>query len=163
MLLKRYDLCRGKGREIMVRIEASVVIKAPRKEVYEWFTKPENWAKYEGSAWKSVRIIKKERNVVTAMQEGVLERKSVKGTFKYKYSLARAEKIEGVWLEGNYGRTKFREQSFNLVFTDVPRSTKVDWTTDAEIPCAIKLFGSDGETKLRNMMQEELKKIQKTF
>lgn len=145
----------------MVRIEASVVIKAPRKEVYGWFTKPENWAKYGGAAWTSIKVIKKERDVVTAAQEGIIERKSVKGTFKYTYSPP--EKIESVWLEGNYGRIKIKGQPFSWVFTEVPGGTKVSWLIVAGIPCITKLFGPGGETRLRSIMQEDLKKIRETF
>jgi carbon monoxide dehydrogenase subunit G len=143
----------------MVKVEARVVIKAPRNEVYAWFTKPGNWAKYEGAAWKSIKVIEKEGQAVTAAQEGTIAGKSAKGTFKYTFSPA--EKIESVWSKGTYGSTKIRGQCFSWNFVEVPGGTKVSWSIEAEIPCIVKLFGPSGETKLQGLMQKELEKIQK--
>lgn len=144
----------------MVKVEASVVIKAPKSEVYAWFSKPENWAKFEGAAWKSVRVTVKRGAVVTATQEGTVARKSMKGTFKY--SCSAPDKVDAVW-SGSYGRVAFKEQPFSWDLTEVPGGTKVSWSTVAYIPCFVKLFGPGGEAVLQGLMQKELEKIQKMF
>lgn len=145
----------------MVKIEASVVIKAPRKEVYGWFSKPENWTRYEKTVWTSIKVRKRERNVVTAVQESVIEGKSAKGTFKYTYSPP--EKIESVWSEGNYGGTEIRGQLIKWAFAEVPEGTKVSESIDSPIPCISKLFGPTGERKLQSIILRELKEIKETI
>jgi len=146
----------------MVKIEASVVIKAPRKQVYEWFSKPENLTKYEKTVWKSTKIHKREGNVVTAVQEGVISGKSAKGTFKY--TCFPPEKIESVWSEGSYGNVKIREQPFGWVFAEATEGTKVSWLIEAKgIACIQKVLGSRGKTELNGIMLEELKKMKATI
>lgn len=138
-----------------------MVIKAPRKEVHEWFSEPENFMRYEKAVWKSIKIRKREGNVVTAVQEGVIAGKSAKGTFKYTYFPP--EKIESVWSEGNYGDIKIKGQPIRWVFADVSEGTKVSWLIDAEIPCIQKVLGLGGEVKLQGIMLEELKKMKATI
>ncbi len=144
---------------MMVKVEASVVVKAPRPEVYAWFAKPENWAEYAGAAWKSIKVIKRGA-LITATQEGTLARRSMKGTFKYTCSPP--EKIEVMW-SGSYGRVAIKGQHLTWVFKEMSGETEVCWSTDATIPCYVELLGPDGRTKLQSLMQGELEKIRKTF
>lgn len=139
----------------MVKVEASVVIKAPRDKVYAWFAKPENWAKYRGAAWKSVKVSKRGA-VITATQEGALAGKSMRGTFKYTCSPP--EKIEVEWT-GSYGRVPIKGQHLSWAFREMSGETEVTWSTDAEIPCYVALLGPDGQTQLKSLMQDELEKI----
>jgi len=145
----------------MVKVEASVVIKAPRKEVYSWFSKLENLTKYEKTVWKSIKIRKSEGNIVTALQEGIISGKAARGTFKY--SCFPPEKIEFVWSEATYGNVTFKEQPISWVFSEVPEGTKVSMWIGSAVPCIGKVLGPDGETKLKSIMLEELKKMKTTI
>jgi len=145
----------------MVKVEVSMVIRAPRKEVFGWFSKPENLTKYEKTVWKSTKIRKREASVVTAVQEGVILGKSAKGVFRY--TCFPLEKIESVWSDGEYGEVDIKGQPITVAFAEVPEGTKVTWCVSAGVPCIGRVLGPGGEAKLEGILSEELKKMKATI
>lgn len=143
-----------------MRIEASVVMRASRKEVYAWFSDPENWVR-NGITWTSMEVTSREGNVATVKQKGVVGGRATEGTLKYVYSPP--EKIEGVWLEGNWGGANFSGSPANWNFTEVPEGTKVTQWTEAEVPLIAKILDSLSKRVSSNMMLKELNEIKKAI